>query len=72
MTYLSLEPNGQRVAVGTQNGYVFIYDIAKRDLLFGEKVHLGGVEGLDWKKNKIITISSDLCISIMKIDWDYL
>jgi hypothetical protein len=35
LTYLSLEPNGHRVAIGTQNGYVFIYDIAKRDLLFG-------------------------------------
>ena len=27
LTYLSLEPNGHRVAVGSQNGYLFIFDI---------------------------------------------
>ena len=43
LTYLCLEPEGHRVAVGTQNGYLFIYDIRARDLLFGEKVHLGGI-----------------------------
>jgi hypothetical protein len=27
LTYLALEPKGSRVAVGSQNGYLFIYDI---------------------------------------------
>lgn len=27
LTYLSLEPNGERVAIGSQNGYLFIFNI---------------------------------------------
>jgi WD40 repeat protein len=67
LTYLALEPNGHRVAVGSQNGYLFIYDIFEKDLLYGEKIHLGGIEGLDWKGNKICTCSSDLCINIIEL-----
>ena len=67
LTYLALEPNGYRVAVGSQTGYLFIYDIRGKDLLFGEKIHLGGIEGLDWKDNKICTCSSDLCINIIEL-----
>lgn len=67
LTYLALEPQGSKVAVGSQNGYLFIYDIAGRELLFGEKVHMGGVEGLDWVGNKIITCSSDLCVNIFEV-----
>ena len=43
LTYLALEPKGSRVAVGSQNGYLFIYDIERRELQFGEKIHLGGI-----------------------------
>lgn len=43
LTYLALEPEGTRVAVGSQNGYLFIYDILKKELQFGEKIHLGGI-----------------------------
>ena len=67
LTYLALEPRGHRVAIGSQNGYLFIYDIWKRELLFGEKVHLGGIEGLDGNGNKICTCSSDLCINVLEV-----
>lgn len=30
LTYLCLEPNGHKVAIGSQNGYLFIYDILKK------------------------------------------
>lgn len=59
---------GHRVAIGSQNGYLFIFDIISKKLLFGEKIHLGGIEGLDWKKKKLITCSSDLCISVITFD----
>jgi hypothetical protein len=55
------------VAVGSQNGYLFIYDILKRQLQFGEKIHLGGIEGLDWRRGRIITCSSDLCLNVLEI-----
>jgi WD40 repeat protein len=61
LTYLALEPRGHRVAVGSQNGYLFVFDIERRELVFGENVHMEGIEGLDWVGNKICTCSSDLC-----------
>lgn len=67
LTYLALEPNGKRVAIGSQNGYLFIFDILSKELLFGEKIHLGGVEGMDWRNGRLITCSSDLCVSIAKL-----
>ncbi len=67
MTYLALEPRGHRVAIGSQNGYLFVYDILERELVFGEKIHLGGIEGLDWRNGKVCTCSSDLCINLISI-----
>lgn len=43
LTYLALEPNGHRVAIGSQNGYLFVFDIETKELLYGQKIHLGGV-----------------------------
>lgn len=67
LTYLALENGGSRVAIGSQNGYLFIYDIKQDRFEFAEKVHLGGVEGLVWAGDKIITCSSDLAINIMTV-----
>ena len=67
LTYLSLEEGGTRLAVGSQNGYLFVWDIAEKKLLFGEKVHLGGIEGMDWKKGKLVTCSSDLCVNVIEL-----
>ncbi len=43
LTYLALEEGGTRVAIGSQNGYLFIFDLETKQFVFGEKVHLGGV-----------------------------
>ena len=67
LTYLALEPNGHRVAIGSQNGYLFIFDIATKEMVFGEKIHLGGIEGMDWVGSKLVTCSSDLCLSVATI-----
>jgi hypothetical protein len=67
LTYLALEEGGSRVAIGSQNGYLFIYDIKRERFEYAEKVHLGGVEGLVWAADKIITCSSDLAINIITV-----
>jgi len=67
LTYLSLEPNGTRLAVGAQNGYLFIYDIVNKKFEFSEKVHTGSIEGLDWKKNVLVTCSSDNTINVIRL-----
>ena len=42
-------------------------DTKAKSAKFCEKIHLGGIEGLSWKKNTIITCSSDLNIGIINI-----
>ena len=67
LTYLALEEGGTRVAVVSQNGYFFLYEIPTKTCLFGEKVHSGSVEGLVWVGNKAATVSSDCSISLMTL-----
>ncbi|KRX03871.1 WD40-repeat-containing domain [Pseudocohnilembus persalinus] len=67
LTYLALEKNGKHLAIGGQSGYLFIYDIMEEKWVYAEKIHLGGIEGLIWKNNKIITCSSDCTINMFTI-----
>lgn len=68
LTYLALEEQGTRAAVVSQNGYLFIYDIAAQRCLFGEKVHSGSVEGLTWTGQYCATVSSDCSVSAIRTD----
>ena len=61
------------MAIGSQNGYLFIYDIVENKFIFTEKIHMGGIEGMIWKKDVLITCSSDLCVNIIScILWNML
>ena len=62
ITYMALEENGKRVAVVTQNGCLVIWELSASDgpkMIFGRKIHTGGVEGLRWTGGKLLTLSSD-------------
>ncbi|KAL4494969.1 hypothetical protein ABPG72_015669 [Tetrahymena utriculariae] len=67
LTYLSLEEEGSRVAVGSQNGYLFVIDLILKKFIFAERVHLGGIEGVIWKKNKIFTCSNDCSVNVINL-----
>lgn len=47
------------MAVSSQNGYLFMFDLAQRKFVFSEKIHIPGIEGLIWEKGIIATCSSD-------------
>jgi len=62
LTYLALEKGGRRVAITSQSGYLFIYDLKEKRFEYWRKVHmgkfkltlvlilfLGSIEGLEWK-----------------------
>ena len=66
ITYLSLEENGTHLAVSTQNGFVVIFNLETWTPVFCEKLHLGGVEGLCWKKKLLVSCASDLNLGIIK------
>lgn len=47
-------------------GYLHIFDLRQRKFIFGEKVHMQGIEGLLWAGPSIYTCSSDMLISVVK------
>jgi WD40 repeat protein len=67
ITYMSLEENGFRLVCGTQNGYLVIWDLNDYSVIFCEKLHIGGIEGLYWEHDVIVTCSSDLNINYLQL-----
>mgnify|MGYP000393768503 CR=1 FL=1 len=68
LTYMALERNGRLLAVASQIGHLFVYDLEGHRLVFHEKIHLGGIEGLAMHGNLVFTCSSDNCIIMTRID----
>jgi WD40 repeat protein len=64
LTYLSMEQDGSRLCVATQNGYVILYSLETKSVLSQKKFHNGSIEGLKWKKNHIVTCSSDCTVCL--------
>jgi len=68
LTYMGLEKGGRRVACAAQNGFLFVYDLKKKEFEFAERVHLGSIEGLKWgEKGKLVTCAADLTIQVTEI-----
>eukprot|EP00828_Plagiopyla_frontata_P002737 TRINITY_DN10562_c0_g2_i1.p2 TRINITY_DN10562_c0_g2~~TRINITY_DN10562_c0_g2_i1.p2 ORF type:complete len:120 (-),score=19.77 TRINITY_DN10562_c0_g2_i1:1-360(-) len=67
LTYIALQKEGNLVAIGSQTSYLFIYNLETKEFIFSERIHMGGIEGLVWVKNKLITCGSDGCINIITI-----
>lgn len=67
ITYIALEENGTHLACSTQNGFIVIFDLQTNKPMFCEKVHMGGIEGLCWKGNLLVSCASDLNLTIIKI-----
>ena len=70
LTYLSLDnynENNNLLCIGCQNGFMIIFDILTKEIKFLEKTHYGGIEGLTFKNNIIITTGNDNMINAFKI-----
>ena len=68
LTYLAIEDHGTRIAVVSQNGYLFLYSLPLKSCLFGEKIHSGSVEGLVWTGEYAATVSSDCSASVLRMN----
>ena len=67
ITYISLEENGIHLAISTQNGFIVIFSLETWEAVFCQKLHLGGIEGLSWKGDTLVTCANDLNLSSLKI-----
>ena len=59
LTYMALEKGGRILAVASQIGHLFIYDLLTQKLMFNQKIHLGGIEGLTMRHGVVYTAGSD-------------
>ena len=71
LTYCAIDDNNplnKYIVIGTQVGFLIIYDIIENKIIFNEKIHYGGIEGLSFSNNIISTCSNDCSFSILKIN----
>ena len=60
--------NKNLLCVGTQAGYLIIYDITEKNIKFMEKIHYGGIEGVVFENNIISTCGNDNIFNIIEIN----
>ena len=53
------------LCLGTQAGYLIIYDFMKKKIKFLEKIHYGGIEGVVFENNIISTCGNDNVFNIL-------
>lgn len=58
------------MSVASQIGHLFVYDLLDKKLIFNEKVHLGGIEGLAMKGRVVYTAGSDNMTILSKLDFE--
>ena len=61
------EDENNLLCLGTQAGYLIIYDFIKKEIKFLEKIHYGGIEGIVFENNMISTCGNDNIFNIIAI-----
>jgi WD40 repeat protein len=69
LTYMSLEEGGEHLAVVSENGYLFIWNLLEKKLIYSRKIHGGSIESLTWREDCLICCSSDCCFSTIKFKY---
>ncbi len=44
---------------------MFIYDLVENKFIFSENIHMGGIEGISWRGDILVTCSSDLTVNMI-------
>ena len=61
-------PSLPYIVITTQVGYVIIYDILIHKIVFIEKIHYGGIEGIAFNESIIATCGNDCILNYIKIN----
>jgi WD40 repeat protein len=69
LTYLALEDGGEHLAVVSENGYLFVWNLITRELLFARKIHGGSIEALAWRGQRLVCCSSDCTFSVIDLEY---
>lgn len=69
LTYCSLEEGGEHLAIVSENGYLFVWDLLNSQrLIFSRKIHGGSVESLTWRGDTLVCCSSDCTFSVITLE----
>ena len=60
--------NNNLLCIGTQAGYLIIYDLSEKKIQFLDKIHYGGIEGVVFENNIISTCGNDNAFNIIEIN----
>lgn len=60
--------NKNLLCIGSQAGYLIIYNILEQKIKFLEKIHYGGIEGVVFENNIISTCGNDNAFNIIDIN----
>ena len=61
------EDKNNLLCLGTQAGYLIIYDFIRKEIKFMEKIHYGGIEGVVFENNIISTCGNDNVFNIIEL-----
>jgi WD40 repeat protein len=67
LTYLSLEEGRQHLAAVSEHGYLFVWNIMAKQMVYSSKIHNGSIEALAWKGNTLVCCSSDCTFSTINL-----
>ena len=69
LTYLSVENQGEHLAVVSENGYLFVWNVFDEKFVFSSKIHNGSIESLCWRGNMMLCSSSDCTFSQITVNY---
>ncbi|TNV70623.1 hypothetical protein FGO68_gene12194 [Halteria grandinella] len=72
LTYMALEEGGEHLVCVSENGYLFVWNLMERRLLYSRKIHGGSIEALAWRDKTIVCCSSDCTFSVITVDYEAL
>jgi WD40 repeat protein len=53
------------LAVVSENGYLFVWNILTKELKFSSKIHNGSIEALSWRGDTLTCSASDCTFSVV-------
>eukprot|EP00395_MALV-II_sp_L67-2_P000232 gene232-383_t len=63
---LSVSPNGRYIAAGTEDGFLFVFDLASSALIQQHEGHSGAVASVEWApdQKQLVTVGKDASVCV--------
>jgi len=64
--HLKVSPNGRYIAAGTEDGFLFVFDLASSALIQQHEGHSGAVASVEWApdQKQLVTVGKDASVCV--------